>query len=132
MPPTRPGETADHADGRRFRTLPSRPETPRHQDHGESINFLSVFSSLIENRSCILLRLTGSTVSGIPITKEFLGETLVSFASSWFIVWVEIPNPPAAAEADQASSERGGHEPPAGDGATRRPEADSKFEIRNP
>ena len=40
-----------------------------------------------------------------------------------------IPNPPAAAEADQASSERGGHEPPAGDGATRRPKADSNSEI---
>jgi len=44
----------------------------------------------------------------------------------------ENPNPPAAAEADQASSERGGHEPPAGDGASRRPETDSKSEIRNP
>ena len=41
------------------------------------------------------------------------------------------PNPPAATEAGQASSEGGGHEPPAGDGATRRPEADSKSEIRN-
>jgi hypothetical protein len=40
-------------------------------------------------------------------------------------------NPQAAAEADHASSEGGGHEPPAGDGATRRPKADSKFEIRN-
>jgi hypothetical protein len=42
------------------------------------------------------------------------------------------PNPPAAAEADQASSEEGGYEPPAGDGATRRPEADSKSKIQNP
>jgi hypothetical protein len=41
------------------------------------------------------------------------------------------PNPPTAAEADQASSEGGGFEPPAGDGATRRPKADSKSEIRN-
>ena len=39
------------------------------------------------------------------------------------------PNPPAAAEADQASSEGGGHEPPAGDGATRRPQADSNSEF---
>ena len=41
------------------------------------------------------------------------------------------PYPPPAAVAVQASSERGGHEPPAGDGATRRPKADSKSEIRN-
>jgi len=40
-------------------------------------------------------------------------------------------NPAAAAVADQASSEGIGHEPPAGDGATRRPEADSKSEIKN-
>ena len=47
--------------------------------------------------------------------------------------WAKIrsPNPPAAAEADQASSEGGGHEPSEGDGATRRPEADSKSEIQN-
>jgi hypothetical protein len=47
--------------------------------------------------------------------------------------WTKIrnPNPPAAAVADQASSEEGGHEPPAGDGVTRRPEADSKSEFRN-
>ena len=45
--------------------------------------------------------------------------------------WMGNPNPPAAAEADQASSEGGGHEPPAGDGATRRPGADSKSQIRN-
>ena len=45
--------------------------------------------------------------------------------------WVENPKPPAAAEADQASSEGGGHEPPAGDGAMRRPEADNKSEIRS-
>ena len=44
----------------------------------------------------------------------------------------EIPNPPAAAEADQGSSEGGGYDPPAGDGATRRPEADSKSEFRIP
>jgi len=40
------------------------------------------------------------------------------------------PNPPAAAVADQASSEGGGHDPPAGDGATRRPKADSNSEFR--
>jgi hypothetical protein len=42
--------------------------------------------------------------------------------------WTENPNPPAAAEADQASSEGGGYEPPAGDGATRRPQANCKSE----
>jgi len=42
------------------------------------------------------------------------------------------PNPPAAADVDQASSEGGGHEPPAGDGAMRRPEADSNSEFRIP
>ena len=45
---------------------------------------------------------------------------------------MENPNPPGAAEADQASSEGGGYDPPAGDGATRRPEADSNSELRNP
>ena len=40
-----------------------------------------------------------------------------------------VPNPPAAAEADQASSKGGGHEPPAGDGASRRPQADSNSEF---
>jgi len=42
---------------------------------------------------------------------------------------IRIPNPPAAAVADQASSEGGGHDPPAGDGASRWPEADSKSEM---
>ena len=42
---------------------------------------------------------------------------------------IRIPNPPAAAVADQASSEGGGHDPPAGDGASRWPEAYSKSEM---
>ena len=40
-----------------------------------------------------------------------------------------IRNPPAAAEANQASSEGGGYESPAGDGASRRPKADSNSEL---
>jgi hypothetical protein len=41
-----------------------------------------------------------------------------------------IPNPPAAAEEGQTLSEGGGHEPPAGDDASRQPQAESNSEIR--
>ena len=62
--------------------------------------------------------------------SEFGMPSLPQSPRDW-VRKIRNPNPPTAAEADQASSERGGYEPPAGDGATRRPKADSKSEIRN-
>lgn len=83
MPPTHPGKTVDYADGRRFRILPSRPETRRHKNHKEITKVLSMFSSLIESQRRPLRRSTEQSISGIPGTKWFLRESLVSFVSLW-------------------------------------------------